>query len=228
MVAVEGLDGAGKATLVGALSRAAAERDASVSTWAFPRYAQDVHAALAGEALHGGHGDLRASAHAMAVLFALDRRDAAGDLRAAVAVHDLVVVDRYVASNAAYGAARACEGAEGPFAAWVRATEIDRFAVPAPDHHVLVRVPGAVAARRVRERAAADPTRTPDGYEADAALQARCAHVYDEFVALGWWAPWTVVTAEDTVALARTTGSMVAAWLGSGTGLSVSRDSVRG
>jgi dTMP kinase len=223
MVAVEGLDGAGKATLVAALTRAATARGASVSTWTFPRYADDVHAALAGEALHGGHGDLRASAHAMAVLFALDRRDAAEPLRAAVAGHDLVLVDRYVASNAAYGAARAKEDVDGPFASWVRATEVDRFGVPAPDHHVLVRVPGALAAERVRTRAAADPGRAADGYEADAELQARCADAYDQLVDRGWWAPWSVVTADDTGpgALDPTAGAMVEAWIGPPRGSSV-------
>jgi dTMP kinase len=76
---------------------------------------------------------------------------------------------------------------------------------------VLVRVPGELAAQRVRDRAAADPTRTPDGYEADAALQARCAAVYDQLVARSWLAPWSVVGADaDLVALTRTAESMVA------------------
>ena len=160
MVAVEGLDGAGKATLVDALGRSARARGASVATLAFPRYDVDVHAALAGEALRGEHGDTAASVHAMALLFALDRRAAAPvlaeDLRAA---HDLVLVDRYVASNAAYGSARLHEGVGG-FAAWVHATEVERFGVPAPDAQVLVRVPPELAAQRVRERARGRRTAT--------------------------------------------------------------------
>ncbi|MEJ2885388.1 dTMP kinase [Actinomycetospora aeridis] len=218
MVAVEGLDGAGKATLVAALADAAARRGATVGTFAFPRYDADVHAALAGEALHGAHGDLRSSVHAMAVLFALDRSGAAPELRAARDAHDLVLVDRYVASNAAYGAARQEEDADGGFVAWVRALEIARLGVPVPDAQVLVRVPGDLAARRVRERAAADPSRTPDGYESDAALQARCAQVYDELVARTWLAPWSVVGAEEgRAALTRTAESVVAERLGDGT-----------
>ena len=68
MVAGEGLDGAGKATLVDALGRAAQARGATVATLAFPRYDADVHAALAGEALHGEHGDTAASVHASSQL----------------------------------------------------------------------------------------------------------------------------------------------------------------
>jgi dTMP kinase len=210
MVAVEGLDGAGKATLVAAFADAARARGATVRTLAFPRYDADVHAGLAGEALHGEHGDLRDSVHAMAVLFALDRAGAADALRATRDAADLVLVDRYVASNAAYGAARRGEDAGGAFVAWVHALEIERLGVPVPDAQVLVRVPGELAAQRVRDRAAADPTRAPDGYESDAALQARCAVVYDQLVERAWLAPWWVVGAdEDRVSLTRTAESWV-------------------
>jgi dTMP kinase len=215
VVAVEGLDGAGKATLVDALARAARARGASVATLAFPRYDDDVHAALAGEALHGEHGDTAASVHAMALLFALDRRDAApllADLRAG---HDLVLVDRYVASNAAYGSARLHQGV-GEFAAWVHATEVERFGVPAPDAQVLVRVPPELAAERVRERARATPDRDPDGFEADAALQQRCAQVYDQLADRHWWCRWWVAENRHSgdKALTRTADSVIEAVLG--------------
>jgi dTMP kinase len=214
MVAVEGLDGAGKATLVDALGRAARARGASVATLAFPRYDDDVHAALAGEALHGEHGDTAASVHAMALLFALDRRDAASRLADLRAGHDLVLVDRYVASNAAYGSARLHQGV-GEFAAWVHATEIERFGVPAPDAQVLVRVPPELAAQRVRERARTTPDRDPDGFEADAALQQRCAEVYDELAERHWWCPWWVAENRHSgdKALTRTADSVIEAVL---------------
>jgi dTMP kinase len=233
VVAVEGLDGAGKATLVAALADAATRRGARVAALAFPRYDADVHAGLAGEALHGAHGDLRDSVHAMAVLFALDRAGAGEELRRAAATHDLVLVDRYVASNAAYGAARRGEDVDGPFVAWVHALEVERLGVPAPDAQVLVRVPGELAARRVRDRAASDPTRIPDGYEADAALQARCAAVYDQLVERAWLAPWTVVNTEgDRADVTRTAESMVQNWLAGatphevGSGSSVRSDTI--
>lgn len=54
------------------------------------------------EALHGRMGDLTDSAYAMATLFALDRHFAIDDLNAP----GVVLLDRYVASNAAYTAAR--------------------------------------------------------------------------------------------------------------------------
>ncbi len=229
MVAVEGLDGAGKATLVDALGRSARARGASVATLAFPRYDADVHAALAGEALRGAHGDTAASVHAMALLFALDRRAAAPVLADLREGHDLVLVDRYVASNAAYGSARLHEGV-GEFAAWVHATEIERFGVPAPDAHVLVRVPPDLAAQRVRERARTAPERDPDGFEADAALQQRCAEVYDQLAAAHWWTPWWIAENRHSgdKALTRTADSVIEAVLTAefGPGSSVRSDTI--
>ena len=76
-ITVEGLDGAGKRTLVDGLRRQWESDGVRVATIAFPRYGESIHADLAAEALHGGHGDVTESAYAMALLFALDRREAA-------------------------------------------------------------------------------------------------------------------------------------------------------
>ncbi|MGH3771200.1 MAG: dTMP kinase, partial [Pseudonocardiaceae bacterium] len=142
---------------------------------------------------HGRLGDVVDSVHAMAVLFALDRRAAVDELRALRRRHDVVLLDRYVASNAAYGAARLHEGAGGPFVEWVRELEVDRFGVPVPDVQLLLRVPMSVAAARAQRRARADSAQALDLYETDLGLQARCAAVYDGLAAGGWLAPWTVL-----------------------------------
>jgi dTMP kinase len=193
LVVIEGLDGAGKRTLADRLTAALTARGATVARLAFPRYDSDVHAELVRDALYGRMGDLAESVHGMAVLFALDRRDAAGALRALRACHDVLLLDRYVASNAAYGAARLHQDAGGEFVGWVRALEIDRFGVPVPDVQLLLRVPVAVAAARAHVRAAADTARATDTFETDRGLQDRCAAVYDRLAAVSWLAPWVVV-----------------------------------
>jgi dTMP kinase len=193
LVVIEGLDGAGKRTLADAVATALTERGALVGRMAFPRYGTDVHADLARDALYGRLGDLAGSVHAMAVLFALDRRDAADELRALRRHHDVVLLDRYVASNAAYGAARLHEDADGAFVEWVRGLEVDRFSAPVPDAQLLLRVPVTVAGARADGRAEADSARAKDFYEIDTGLQARCAAVYDGLAAAGWLAPWSVV-----------------------------------
>jgi dTMP kinase len=193
LVVIEGLDGAGKRTLAEALTAALTVCNASVARMAFPRYDHDVHADLVRDALYGRLGDLTDSVHAMAVLFALDRRGAADQLRALQSRCDVVLLDRYIASNAAYGAARLHEDAEGPFVKWVRGLEVDRFGVPVPDVQLLLRVPMSVAAARADRRAETEIERAKDRYERDHGLQDRCAAVYDSLAAGGWLAPWSVL-----------------------------------
>ncbi|MEU5695425.1 dTMP kinase [Actinosynnema sp. NPDC020468] len=193
LVVIEGLDGAGKRTLAKALTDALAERGRKVATGAFPRYEEDVHAELVRDALHGRLGDLTDSVHGMSVLYALDRRAAAEGIRADLAQYDVVLLDRYVSSNAAYGAARLRQGADGEFAGWVRDLEVTRFGVPVPDLQLLLRVPTEVAASRAAHRESAE-SRDRDLYESDSSLQSRCAAVYDGLAAASYLSPWRVIT----------------------------------
>lgn len=209
LVVIEGLDGAGKNTLTRRVLDALAARGARATAVAFPRYDADVHAELARDALHGRLGDLADSVYAMAVLFALDRRAAGDDLRTALAGHDLVLVDRYVASNAAYGAARLHQGAGGEFVAWVHDLEIGRFGLPVPDRHLLLDVPRAVAAERAAHRERTEPGRARDRYESDAGLQDRTAAVYRELAAAGWLAPWTVLDGGSAADADRLAGQLL-------------------
>ncbi|MBA2323652.1 MAG: dTMP kinase [Pseudonocardiales bacterium] len=209
MVVVEGLDGAGKRTLTDTLAGALAERGAATARFAFPRYAVDVHAELVADALHGHLGDLGDSVHGMAVLFALDRRAAADDLRAAYASADVVLVDRYVASNAAYGAARLYQDGAGEFVGWVRELELARFGLPVPDLQLLLRVPREVAAARAAGRERDDATRTRDTFESDDGLQARCGAVYDQLAEQGWLSPWRVLDGAGRVAVEELTEDLV-------------------
>ncbi len=205
LVVIEGLDGAGKRTLADGLTAELTRAlGGTVARFAFPRYADDVHAELVRDALYGRMGDLASSVHGMAVLFALDRRGAAPQLRAALATHDVVLVDRYVASNAAYGAARLQEDAAGGLVAWVRELEIERFAIPVPDHQLYLAVPPAVAAQRAVHRERTEPGRERDAYEADDGLQQRTGTVYAQLAAAYWLSPWTVLdgAAPDVAAVA--------------------------
>jgi dTMP kinase len=206
LVVIEGLDGAGKRTLTEALTKALHDLGRSVSTLAFPRYGESVHADLVREALHRGHGDLADSVYGMGLLYALDRRGAGDTIASDMAVSDFVLLDRYVASNAAYGAARLHQDASGEFVRWVRELEIARFGLPVPDAQILLRVSPEVAAERAERRARSEADRAKDAFESDDDLQVRCARVYDQLSAEGWLSPWHVVdgtTGSDGTELAR-------------------------
>ena len=94
LIVIEGLDGSGKRTLTEALSARWRSEGRSVATMAFPRYGVDVHADLVRDALYGRLGDLSDSVYGPAVLFALDRRAAADEIRDQVAAHDEAAVRR--------------------------------------------------------------------------------------------------------------------------------------
>ena len=192
LIAIEGLDGAGKRTLTRGL-RAAFEADGkTVASLSFPRYGHSVPADIASEALHGAHGDLSSSVYAMAVLFALDRAGARDEIELLHTEYDVLILDRYVASNAAYSAARLHQGADGEVVAWVRELEYGRLRLPAPDWQVLLDVPVALAAERAQHRADTEADRAKDAYERDDGLQQRTGDVYSGLAASEWGGRWSV------------------------------------
>ena len=196
LIAIEGVDGSGKRTLTDGLRKAFEAAGKSVATLAFPRYGRSVTADIAAEALHGEHGDLAESAYAMAMLFALDRAGAIQEIEGLCRDHDVVILDRYVASNAAYTAARVHQDAAGEAVAWVRRMEYGRLGLPSPDWQVLLAVPTELAAHRARSRADADPGRARDSYERDDGLQRRTGAVYAGLAAAQWGGRWLVVDAD--------------------------------
>jgi dTMP kinase len=192
LIVIEGVDGAGKRTLTTGLRGAFEAAHKSVASLAFPRYGRSVEADLAAEALRGGHGDLAQSVYAMAVLFALDRAAARHEIDHLNAAYDVVILDRYVASNAAYSAARLHQGADGDVVEWVRVLEYDRLRMPKPDWQVLLDVPAELAAERAENRAQQEADRAKDAYERDDGLQRRTGEVYSGLAATQWCGPWLV------------------------------------
>ncbi|MGB5794498.1 MAG: dTMP kinase [Mycolicibacter algericus] len=204
LIAIEGVDGAGKNTLTNGLRAAFEAAGKSVASLAFPRYGVSVTADVAAEALRGRHGDLAESVYAMAMLFALDRAGAKDQIGDLCREHDVVILDRYVASSAAYSAARLRQDADGEVVAWVRELEFERLGLPAPDWQVLLDVPAELAAQRARDRETRDAARARDSYERDDGLQRRTGEVYRGLARAGFGGPWQL--AGPTVAPAELAG----------------------
>lgn len=191
IIAIEGIDGAGKNTLV----RAIRERiDADVL--AFPRYETSAPAQLVREALHGRMGDLTDSAYAMATLFALDRHGARADLEPYVDSDRIILLDRYVASNAAYSVARLRD--EG-VADWVHDLEFGRLGLPTPDLQVLLATEPDTASQRAARREQQDASRERDRYERDPGLQQRTYDAYLGLAERSWAGRWLVTTSPDVI-----------------------------
>ena len=195
LVAIEGLDGSGKRTLTRRLVADLHGQGARVVTLAFPRYGASAPADLVRDALYGRVGDLAESVYGCAVLFALDRQGAAAELRRLTSENDVVLLDRYISSNAAYGSARL--GSAVSFPDWIRELEIERLGIPAPDLQLLLAAPVELAQQRARSRAANEADRALDRFEADAGLQERTAAVYEELARDAYLSPWKRVGPES-------------------------------
>ncbi|GGG75992.1 dTMP kinase [Corynebacterium pelargi] len=185
IVAIEGIDGAGKNTLVQAL-----REQVDAEYLAFPRYEDSVHAKLAQAALYGRMGDLSDSIYGMATLFALDRLGAREQLEQAAQSSEILLLDRYVASNAAYSVARAQDPS---LAQWVADLEFGQFELPRPTLQVLLGTDVDLAAQRAAAREIHDASRVRDQYESDSGLQLRTAEAYANLAQQQWFSPWMVV-----------------------------------
>lgn len=194
IIAVEGIDGAGKNTLVTAITNQLRSQGHSVSSMTFPAYRQTIFADFADQALHGQLGDTADSAWAMALLFALDRKERRQAIVDAARENDVLIIDRYVASNAAYSLARTQDSA---IVEWIEKTEFGDFQLPLPDVQVCLATSVGVAADRARNREASDMQRTRDTYEKDAGLQERTLAAYQKFAGGSWQSPWLMLTGDD-------------------------------
>jgi len=194
IIAVEGIDGAGKNTLVTAVTNQLRSQGHSVSSMTFPAYRQTIFADFADQALHGQLGDTADSAWAMALLFALDRKERREAIVDAARENDVLIIDRYVASNAAYSLARTQDPA---IVEWIEKTEFGDFQLPLPDVQVCLATSVGVAADRARNREASDAQRTRDTYEKDSGLQERTLAAYQKFAGGSWQSPWLMLTGDD-------------------------------
>ena len=193
LVSIEGIDGAGKNTLV---NRMKGELSVEVDVLGFPRYEESVHAQLAQEALYGRMGDLTDSAYAMATLFALDRFGAKDRLLEAQEGKELLILDRYVASNAAYSAARL---GTDEVIDWVYDLEFSRLGLPKPSLQIFLDTDVELAAARAEARAAEDASRTRDRYEKDSDLQSNTAAAYRRLAERAWGGRWIATADTDMI-----------------------------
>ena len=198
LVAIEGGDGAGKATAAAEVARQLTAAGRSATVLSFPRYADTAGGWALGEYL-GGRLPRPVSPRAAAVLYALDRLESRDGLLAAAEAHEVVVLDRYIASNLVYQAAKVGADEAAALMRWIWTLETDQFALPPPDLTVFLATPVDVAQRQIaqkRQRSYTDATF--DRNEADIALQQRVRANYAALAAAdfaGWWV--TVATVID-------------------------------
>jgi dTMP kinase len=166
LVAIEGIDGSGKSTLVPALARALRRRGCSVATRREPVDRELGRLAARAAARDPWTG---------AVYFTLDRFIARPALVRDLARHDIVLTDRSLYSTLAY------QGSALAAPARARLARLESAATIAPDTVVLLDLdPGAARRRRRRRSTAREPLDRDE-------VQRRVAREYRRLARRGGW-----------------------------------------
>ena len=197
LLAIEGIDGAGKGTQAARLAETAARHGRRVASFSFPLYDDNPFSRAVGDYLNGEFGTAdEVHPELAALLYAGDRFHARPRIVSALQEHDLVVCDRYVASNQAHQGAKLSGAARRRLLDWLEEVEYGEFALPRPELVILLDAPVALARRLVGQKAARGyTTLEADIHEADAAHSGATREVYLELADRDGWQ--VVSTAAD-------------------------------
>lgn len=142
-IVIEGLDGSGKSTQL-TLLREFLEKEAIPFKYLhFPRLEEGIYGKLVARFLRGEMGaNDQVDPYLVALIFAGDRTEAAGQIRLWMEDGFLVIVDRYVYSNIAFQ----CAKIENPEEAhrlrdWILDFEFNHNGLPRPDVNLYLNVP---------------------------------------------------------------------------------------
>lgn len=188
LIAIEGLDGSGKATQAGLLCGALSGKGAGVRKVSFPNY-EEPSSALVRMYLNGefGKNPNDVSAYAASSFYAVDRyasykKHWCGDYRGGA----LIVADRYTTSNIVFQLSKLPREQWGGFIAWVEDFEYDKLGLPKPDLTLYLDMPPAVSQKLMLGRYHGDEKKK-DIHERNTAFLDACrvsaAYAADR---LGW------------------------------------------
>jgi dTMP kinase len=189
LLAIEGIDGTGKGTQAARLAETAAEQGRRVASFSFPLYDDNPFSRAVADYLNGEFGTAEeVHPELAALLYAGDRFHARPRIVSALQEHDLVVCDRYVASNQAHQGAKLTGEARRRLLDWLEEVEYGEFALPRPELVILLDAPVALARRLVGRKAARGyTTLEADIHEADAAHSGATREVYLELAERDGW-----------------------------------------
>lgn len=159
LIAIEGIDGAGKGTQAGRLVTSLREMGLRVDTLQFPRYAATTFGTAIGDFLNGRFGSLNdVHPQLAAVLYAGDRFESRTLLLKMMEDNDVVVLDRFVGSNLAHQSAKIDGPERTALVEWIEKVEFDVFQLPRPALTVLIDMSSQMSRELVSRKAARDYT----------------------------------------------------------------------
>lgn len=196
LVAIEGIDGSGKYTQSELLKVKAGECGKSAEVLSFPRYGKTLFAKSIADYLNGNFGDLAAvPTQFAALLYAGDRFESFALLEQLKQTHELLIFDRYVASNLAYQAAKLPPTERQDFIAWLSQIEYEIYGLPKADLTIYLDMPPTHALELVYKKHPRNyTTQAADIHEQDTSYLAKCREVYHMLAAMNFSSKWYTIS----------------------------------
>lgn len=182
LVNIEGIDGSGKGTQATRLQAHLQNLGYRTQLVSFPRYRETSFGQKVADFLNGRFGQLNeVNPFLAALLYAGDRFESKPWLTEAIAANDVVIFDRYVASNMAHQGSKLTGAEQAELVAWIDNIEFGIYGLPRPDLSVLLDIPPNVAQQLIARKAPRDYTeQAADLQESDAGHLCKTRDVYLE------------------------------------------------
>jgi len=184
-IVIEGVDGVGKTTQYEALQNKLLKSGYDIETIHFPRY-EEPSSHFIREYLNGAYGAADdVGPYTGSLFYALDRYEAAADIREALSQGKVVLCDRYVGSNMAHQGTKFINAEErrGYFI-WLDNIEFQMLGIPRPDINIVLRAPFEEIKKRLDEKERSSTHVKKDVHEVDPEHIRKTIEVYDDLTQL--------------------------------------------
>ncbi|MEK7095819.1 MAG: hypothetical protein AAB896_00805 [Patescibacteria group bacterium] len=180
-IVLEGSDGSGKGTQFRLLAERLKAVGHEVAVFDFPRY-DEISSYFVKRYLNGDYGPAsEVSPYTATMFFALDRYEAAPQIKKAIDDGKVVLANRYVGSNMAHQGTRFDNLAQQRgFFMWVDSLEYQLFGIPRPNINLFLKVPPEISFELIAKKTERIYTkRARDELEADIEHLKKAVAAYD-------------------------------------------------
>ncbi|MES2225421.1 MAG: thymidylate kinase [Patescibacteria group bacterium] len=201
-IAIEGIDGSGKATQTKMLVEEFERRGLECLTFDFPGYDRNTYGKLLAECLAGERGDfVHTDARIASTLYAADRFESSEEMRRALARDITVIADRFSGSNQIHQGGKIADEAERiAFLDWLDHVEHVVFKNPRPDVVIYLKAPVEVSLELLAQKRASKGGQLADGesdvHERDREYLDKC-HAMANWLAARY-SNWQVIDCVDS------------------------------